>query len=185
METLFDLFGALTLGEPPADEWDDAALERAWQGEEALWMAKLAGPVAERRAQVAAACALARRVERLLPAGDPRALRAIAAAERWLARPSDAPEALSSVAEQAYLAEIDATPQGFGCTSAVKVAFDPALVALGEGTLASTVLHAENAIANGEGAERRAAQAEIAVLLRAHIACPRLAALRGAAFDGE
>jgi hypothetical protein len=176
MQRLFDLYTALRLRGTPPDGWSEAELTTCWGGDEALWMAKLAERTATRHAQVAAACALARRVESLLPPEDRRPREAIAHAESW---PEGERGALGRTADEAFLAEVDAAP-GIERISAVKTAFAAARIALGDGALSEAVQHAENALRNGERVERDAALAELATILRAHLPCPTLAELRAA-----
>lgn len=173
--SLFDLVSDLEVDGTPSAAWVASNdLPTLWQGDEAPWMAQLVSRVAARHSLVAAACAIGRRVERLLPAGDPRALRALERAEAWLRDPSID---LAAVADGGYIAEVDAHAAGFAAQSAVQVAFDAARVAIGEVDLARVVTHADNAIRNGEGIERPQLQRELAVIIRAHLPCPTLEAL--------
>jgi len=186
MSTLFDLLTDLEVDGVPSEEWlsargGAATIDDLWAGGEALWMAKLATRVAPRRQLVAAACMIARRVERLLPLTDRRSRHALERAEHWLENSTLDLERLNG---EWVLGEIEATPLGFGAVSAVDAAYDPSRIAVGEVGLDYAVLHAENAIRNGERVSREAALAELATLIRANISCPTLDELR-AAYSGE
>jgi hypothetical protein len=178
MSALFDLVSDLELDGAPSDAWvaehaPDGRLDALWRGGEALWMGKLASRASTRGEQVRAAIEIARRVSRHLP-DDHRAHRAIERAEAWL---EDESVDLGSIADDVWAVEVGGGG-GVIVSNAVRAAFDPVRIALGEAGLNDSVLHAENAIRNGEGVERAVVQRELAEVVRRHVACPTLEALR-------
>lgn len=180
MGALFELVSDLEVRGAPSERWiakhaPDGRLDALWAGDEALWMAKLAARACARREQVRAAIDIARRVERHLP-DDRRARRAIERAEAWL---EDESVDIASIADDVWAVEVGGGG-GVIVSNAVRAAFDPVRIALGEAGLNESVLHAENAIRNGEKLERAVVLRELAEIVRRHVTCPTLDALRAA-----
>lgn len=194
MDALFTLYSDLRLDGRETDAWrsehaPDGDLATLFAGAGAFVIASLAAKVTDHAAQLRAACECARRTSSLLPAFDPRGLETLALTQLAL----DDPQALHRVRRaygSAYLAQIDASPAGFAAVSAVKAVYATASLATREpwfgrsdgkpADLANVVSYAENALCNGEDRAREDVSLELAAVLREHVPCPTLEALRRA-----